>query len=307
MYSVFDQYRNERIAAINELKMWVIPSGYPIQKLDEMNKNQIMKEIQSGLFSSRFSKVTCCRIEKGMLKLTFSDETTAKIARERISKLVYRLGNESTQHPLIMTHFSTLSIILMSCKVSRNIFWDSFLKSLASQNGLSSSLWLFYNTADVEDEKQKIYFFVDPETYLEIHKKGHILKYNGEEIEIQELHNIFKPDMDDFRRTDTSKIMFHWYVNIKDGSVSLPTINCEYIKELTIHNLPFDFYGGPVLNYIFEKMNLEKFNFGAIPLILNGEKQELRELEASEIQVQSTFEMFRQFPCKFFFLMFINA
>jgi len=69
---------------------------------------------------------------------------------------------------------------------------------------------------------------------------------------------------------------------------------------LTIHKLPFDFDGGKVLKYIIEEMGLQKFYYGKIPLILNGRKQDVKEFEANEIQITSTYEMFRQFPSKYY-------
>ncbi|KAL7014181.1 hypothetical protein ACKWTF_015786 [Chironomus riparius] len=91
-------------------------------------------------------------------------------------------------------------------------------------------------------------------------------------------------------------ITFHWYVGIKSARISFLKTQFGHLKELTIHQLPFDFDGGKVLKYIIEDMELITFNYGKIPLILNGHKEDVRDFEASEIQITSAFEMFRQFP-----------
>ena len=99
---------------------------------------------------------------------------------------------------------------------------------------------------------------------------------------------------------DTTMITFHWYVGIKNGRVSFLKSQLGHLKELTIHKLPFDFDGGKVLKYIIEEMNLDKFYYGKIPLILNGRKQDVKDFEANEIQITSTYEMFRQFPSEYY-------
>ncbi|KAL7014171.1 hypothetical protein ACKWTF_015778 [Chironomus riparius] len=95
---------------------------------------------------------------------------------------------------------------------------------------------------------------------------------------------------------DTTMITFHWYVGIRNGRTSFLKTQLGHLKELTIHQLPFDFDGGKVLKYIIEEMNLDKFYYGKIPLILDGQKQEVKEFEANEIQITSIYEMFKQFP-----------
>ena len=109
-------------------------------------------------------------------------------------------------------------------------------------------------------------------------------------------------DCDDFpyfiEVLEATMITFHWYVGIKTARINFLKTQLGHLKELTIHQLPFDFDGGKVLKYIIEEMNLDKFYYGKIPLIVDGYKQEVKEFEASEIQIQSAFEMFRQFPCK---------
>lgn len=107
-------------------------------------------------------------------------------------------------------------------------------------------------------------------------------------------------DSDNFsfklEKLDTTMITFHWYVGIKNGRVTFLKTQLGHLKELTIHKLPFDFDGGKVLKFIIEEMGLQKFYYGKIPLILNGKKQDVKKFEANEIQIQSTFEMFRQYP-----------
>ncbi|XP_070509129.1 uncharacterized protein [Chironomus tepperi] len=109
--------------------------------------------------------------------------------------------------------------------------------------------------------------------------------------------SFFDSDNFSFKLTklDTTMITFHWYVGIKNGRTSFLKTQKGALKELTIHKLPFDFDGGKVLKYIIEDMGLDKFYYGKIPLILNGQKQEVTEFEANEIQITSTLEMFAQF------------
>ena len=109
-------------------------------------------------------------------------------------------------------------------------------------------------------------------------------------------------DLDDFtfklKVLDTTMIIFHWYVGIKNGRIGFLETQKGTLEELTIHKLPYDFDGGKVLKFIIEEMNLKKLHYGKIPLILNYEKQDVKEIEANEIQITSVIEMFRQFPCK---------
>jgi hypothetical protein len=110
-------------------------------------------------------------------------------------------------------------------------------------------------------------------------------------------------DADEFRFKiqilDTTMITFNWYVGIKSKRVNFLESQKGSLKELTIHELPFDFDGGKVLKYIIEEMNLKTFNYGKIPLIFNGQKQDVKEFTATHLQLTSIFEMIRQFkPCK---------
>jgi len=101
------------------------------------------------------------------------------------------------------------------------------------------------------------------------------------------------------RKLETALITFHWYVGIRTGRVSFLKSQMGKLKELTIHQLPYDFDGGKVLKFILESMNLQTFYYGDIPLILNSRKQAVYEFMANEIQITSLYEMFLQFPCKY--------
>ena len=107
-------------------------------------------------------------------------------------------------------------------------------------------------------------------------------------------------DSDEFpfeiTKFETSMITFHWYVGIKDKRVDFLKSQNGSLKQLTIHELPNDFDGGKVLNYIFEDMKLETFYYGKIPLILNEQKQKVKEFTATELQITSIYEMVNQFP-----------
>lgn len=98
-------------------------------------------------------------------------------------------------------------------------------------------------------------------------------------------------------KLDTDMITFHWYVGIRTSRVSFLESQISYLKDLTIHKLPYDFDGGRVLHYIFDKMNLRNFYYKKTALIKNNEKQKVDEIvDVSEIQIQSLFELVRQFP-----------
>ena len=118
-------------------------------------------------------------------------------------------------------------------------------------------------------------------------------------------------DSDEFpfkiTKLETSMISFHWYVGIKSARVHFLESQKGYLKELRIHQLPYDFDGGKVLKYIIEEMNLDKFHYGEIPLILNKQKQEIKEFEASEIQITSAYEIIKQFRCDKFILKLSNT
>jgi hypothetical protein len=79
-----------------------------------------------------------------------------------------------------------------------------------------------------------------------------------------------------------------------------------FLKDLTIHKLPYDFDGGKVLKFIIEDMKLDKFHYGKIALILNGTKQEVIEFSATETQIQAAFEMFNQFLSIRVFTLILN-
>ncbi|KAG5669017.1 hypothetical protein PVAND_016919 [Polypedilum vanderplanki] len=93
---------------------------------------------------------------------------------------------------------------------------------------------------------------------------------------------------------DAYMIGFHW-------TETRPRLNflrsqIGNLKDLKLGKLPYDFDGGEVLKFIIEEMNLEKFYYGEIPLILNGQKQEVEEIWFNEVTVMAGMEMLRQFP-----------
>lgn len=98
-------------------------------------------------------------------------------------------------------------------------------------------------------------------------------------------------------KLDTDMITFHWYVGIRTQRVSFLESQISFLKDLTIHQLPYDFDGGRVLHYIFTNMNLRNFYYKKTALIMNNVKQNVDQIDGvSEIQIQSLFELVRQFP-----------
>ncbi|XP_070509071.1 uncharacterized protein [Chironomus tepperi] len=150
----------------------------------------------------------------------------------------------------------------------------------------------------------KLSIFNDDSTWKGIpHETVNIMAKNCENLEkIEFIGNgtgsFF--DLDEFKfrvkSLETTSITYHWYVGIRTQRIKFLQSQVGYLKELTIHKLPFDFDGGRVLKYIIEDMNLETFFYGNIPLILNKRKQDVKEFEANELQITSIYEMFRQFP-----------
>ncbi|KAL7016864.1 hypothetical protein ACKWTF_010170 [Chironomus riparius] len=94
---------------------------------------------------------------------------------------------------------------------------------------------------------------------------------------------------------ETTSITFNFYVGLINSRIDFLKSQLGFLKELTIHKLPFDFDGNEFLKFIIEEMQLTKFYYGKIPLILKGTKQEIKDFSATETQVKSAFEMFRQF------------
>jgi hypothetical protein len=90
---------------------------------------------------------------------------------------------------------------------------------------------------------------------------------------------------------------FYW--NVWDPRLKFLNSQKGHLKELKLSKLPYDFDGDEILKYIIEEMDLRTFYYGNTPLILNGKKQNVKEFMVQEVQIQSAFEMFRQFPCKF--------
>ena len=105
---------------------------------------------------------------------------------------------------------------------------------------------------------------------------------------------------------ETTSMTFHFYVGLIKPRLDFLRSQLGYLKELTIHKLPFDFDGDKVLKFIIEEMHLIKFCYGKIPLILKGIKQEIEEFSAIETQVKSSFEMFRQFKSIKKFCLILN-
>lgn len=107
-------------------------------------------------------------------------------------------------------------------------------------------------------------------------------------------------DSEDFpyqiQKLDTTMITFHWYVGIRNGRVSFLKSQLGCLKDLTIHELPNDFDGGDVLNYIFHNMNLVNFYYGETALICDGVRQEVKSFRMTELKIESAFELVRQFP-----------
>jgi hypothetical protein len=107
-------------------------------------------------------------------------------------------------------------------------------------------------------------------------------------------------DMDEFpyrlETLEATTISFHWYVGIRSPRKRFMETQKGFLQHLTIHKLPYDFDGGKLLKFLIENMNLNKLYYGDIPLILNGQKQNVEEFTATEIQLTALFEMFAQFP-----------
>jgi len=110
-------------------------------------------------------------------------------------------------------------------------------------------------------------------------------------------------DCDEFpykiTKLEISVIKSHRYGGIRTQKINLLESQKGSLKELTIHHLPCGFDGGQVLKYIIEEMKLETFYYRKIPLILNGQKQNVKEFKAYKGLIISAYEMIRQFPCKY--------
>lgn len=102
-------------------------------------------------------------------------------------------------------------------------------------------------------------------------------------------------------KLETTMISYNWYVGLKNSRTEFLKSQKGSLKELVIHQLPLDFDGGDVLKYIIEEMNLDKFYYGKIELILNGKKQNILEISANEINITSICEFFRQYPSNYLF------
>ncbi|CAG9811544.1 unnamed protein product [Chironomus riparius] len=109
------------------------------------------------------------------------------------------------------------------------------------------------------------------------------------------------------KKLEATMLTYNWYIGMKTQRIKFLTSQLGYLKELKIHQFPNDFDGGRVLKFILNHMNLETIYYGKIPLVLHGQKQEVKRFEASETQICSTFEMFEQFPSITSFLLNLST
>jgi len=100
------------------------------------------------------------------------------------------------------------------------------------------------------------------------------------------------------RKIDAFLMTFDWTHHLSLPRTRFFESQKGHLKELRLEKLPYDYDGGAVMKYIIEDMKLEAFYYGKIPLILGGKKQDVETLRVSEVQIQTAFEMFRQFPSK---------
>lgn len=103
-------------------------------------------------------------------------------------------------------------------------------------------------------------------------------------------------------KLEAERITFQWYVGITGARDKFLSSQKGNLKDLRIKHLPYDFDGGRVLKFIMEKMKLQNFYYGDIPLIVNGKKQSVKHFSAHETQILAALEMLKQFPGKFAFL-----
>jgi hypothetical protein len=120
---------------------------------------------------------------------------------------------------------------------------------------------------------------------LKGHGTGNYLEYGGYPFKI--------------RKLDAFLMTFYWTNH--DPRTRFLENHRGHLKELRLEKLPYDFDGGMVLKYIIEDMQLDTFYNGKLPLILGGRKQDVKEFRVQEVQIQSAYEMFRQFPSEFGF------
>lgn len=74
----------------------------------------------------------------------------------------------------------------------------------------------------------------------------------------------------------------------------------DNLKDLRIKNFLPNFNGDETFNFLVNNMNLETFYLNDIPLILNGQKQDILEIEATDADICCCFEILRLF-CKYFY------
>ena len=209
----------------------------------------------------------------------------------------------------ILCSFSNInSLNFINCKIKNSSFEAieniPTLRTITLQNCNDNIFNIFQNQYCLE----KITIINHDKTYNGFHHEGlnEILKKskNLKHLVLDGYGTGSYFDLDDYpfkiEKLETTMITFAWYIGLKNKRVKFLESQKGSLKELTIHELPFDFDGGDVLKYIIEEMGLESFYYGKIPLILNWQKQEVKELEVTEIQVTSMYEMIRQFPSKYF-------
>jgi len=347
--------------------------------MSEENFKQVKHYLKYGPLGSEFLQFQYLNFNNGKITSCCIDNVTARIVVNVINDLEFRMIHTSTSYPLVITQFGSTSPIIVSCLINKSLPYDKFVATVVQQNELDPKLWRYLTSKEVNNEKKIMKFCIDPKTSDDFARKRGILKFNKEELKVNEELNLFKRDMEiiktmvkndsvtveqqvlqlqdqiisgtghfDHRNDDwtwngfqheilcgmkfncknikhlvligagtgsffvsnsfsfklyildTTNITFHWYVGIMSGKINYSKDQLGHLKELTIHKLPFDFDGGKVLKYIIEEMNLDKFYYGKIPLILNGRRQDVKEFEANEIQITSTYEMLRQFPSKYY-------
>lgn len=98
---------------------------------------------------------------------------------------------------------------------------------------------------------------------------------------------------------EAESITYHSYIENKSPRLGFLKSQLGSLKEFKLHQLPNGFDGDEVLKFIIKEMKLEKFYYRKIPLILNGQKQEVKNFSATESQIQAILEMFRQFLGEF--------
>lgn len=105
---------------------------------------------------------------------------------------------------------------------------------------------------------------------------------------------------------NTTYLTYYWCNNINNDGIKYFTSKKGYLKNLTIHHLPFDFDGGKILKYIIEEMGLFSFNYDDISLIQNKQKQYVTKFSATQYHITSIYEMFNQYNTITTFILNLN-